>query len=151
MIAALDREHIDLVLNTQRIGRLACSEDGQAYVVPISYVYEDGYVYGHANEGQKVRMMRKNPKVCFEVDQIRDPTSWRSVVALGTFEELSSEAAVKALDLIFSRLSPLQTSETTGIGTNPRESVVHDIRLKSTKGVTFRIHLSETSGRYEHH
>ena len=151
MIAPLDREHIDIILKTQYVGRLGCSENDQAYVVPVTYVYENGFVYGHTNDGKKVRVMRKNPKVCFEVDEIRDPGNWQSVIVIGTFEELHNEEAAKALDLIFSRLAPFAVSETLGETTTSTDSISHDIRLKSTKGVTYRIRVSDLSGRYERH
>lgn len=41
---------------------------------------------------KKIEMMRKNPKVCFEVDDIKNIFSWKSVIAWGTFEEITDIA-----------------------------------------------------------
>ena len=54
---------------------------GRADVDPITYAYHDGAVYGHSTEGQKLHMMRADPYVCFEVEQIDDLANWRSVIA----------------------------------------------------------------------
>src|SRR4051812_3335629 len=88
VINELDQAHIDIILETQHIGRIACCRDNQPYVVPVTYVYKGGYVYGHTNEGEKIDIMRGNPHVCFEVDDIQDMVRWRSVIARGTYEEL---------------------------------------------------------------
>jgi hypothetical protein len=37
--------------------------------VPITYVFDGEAVYAHSADGLKIRMMRANPHVCFEVDQ----------------------------------------------------------------------------------
>ena len=150
MISSLDQDHIEIVLKTERIGHLACAADDQPYVVPITFVYEDGYVYAHTNDGMKVDFMRRNPKVCFEVDKIESMKSWRSVVAKGIYEELDGQAAAQALDLMISRLSAAPTSETLDLG-DGLGGVASQIKLKPTKGVTFRIRLLETSGLYERH
>ncbi|WP_367118911.1 pyridoxamine 5'-phosphate oxidase family protein [Mesorhizobium sp.] len=71
------------------VGRLACVRDGMPYVVPISFVYDDGHIYSFSLIGHKVWAMRGHPQVCFEVDEIRSPRSWWSVIAFGRYEELS--------------------------------------------------------------
>jgi len=68
MIGDLDKYEIEKVLRQQIIGRLACHANDKTYIVPISYAYDGIYIYGHTYEGMKIRMMRENPKVCFEVE-----------------------------------------------------------------------------------
>ena len=71
-----------------RVARLACARDGQPYVVPISCVYQDGYVYCVSTEGKKVEWMRANPLVCLEMDEVRNSQNWTSLVVDGRFEEI---------------------------------------------------------------
>lgn len=150
MIDALDDAHIDVLLTTKHLGRLGCHADGRTYVVPVTFVYENGRVYGHTNEGMKVEMLRKNPQVCLEVDDIQDMRHWRSVIAWGTFEELQGEDAAKAFDLLFTRLGPERTSETSGTWTgDAMDHVSQRIRLRAQKGVVYSIRLTEKSGRFE--
>ena len=43
-------------------------EDGLPYVVPLNYIYHDGYIIFHcALEGHKLDNIRHNPQVCFTV------------------------------------------------------------------------------------
>lgn len=48
------------------------------------------------HEGQKLHMMRANPFVCFEVEDIDDLANWHSVIAWGVFEELACEDEARA-------------------------------------------------------
>jgi nitroimidazol reductase NimA-like FMN-containing flavoprotein (pyridoxamine 5'-phosphate oxidase superfamily) len=69
------------------VGRLGCSTDGKMYIVPVTFVYDGTYIYAHSKEGLKIKMMRNNPSVCFEVDIIDNLTNWRSVILWGEYEE----------------------------------------------------------------
>jgi nitroimidazol reductase NimA-like FMN-containing flavoprotein (pyridoxamine 5'-phosphate oxidase superfamily) len=77
-------------LAAARLGRLACALENQPYIVPISFVVNDELVYSFALPGQKIDWMRRNPRVCLEVDDVRQVDQWTSVVADGRYEELSS-------------------------------------------------------------
>ena len=87
MLGELSAAQIEEVLRTEVIARIGCVSEGRVYVVPVSYVYDGTYVYGHAMDGVKLRAMRANPQVCVEVEQVDDLSNWRSVIAWGTFEE----------------------------------------------------------------
>jgi len=76
------------VLARASIGRLGCALDSQPYVVPIYLAYEPGFIYVFSTYGKKIEWMRANPKVCVEIDEIANQTSWVSVVASGLYEEL---------------------------------------------------------------
>lgn len=137
-LGTLTARQIDALLHRATIGRIGVSSDDRTYVVPITYVYDGDAVYGHTTLGQKVRMMRKNPRVGFEVDEITDMANWRSVIAHGTYEELKGDMAEAAARLISARLSPLTTSQTAGpAGARERDRIV------------FRIRVRERSGRFE--
>jgi hypothetical protein len=112
-------------------------------VVPVSYVYDGDAVYGHSADGLKVRMMRKSPDVCFEVDEIDDLANWRSVIAWGKYEELKGDVAAAAMNLLSSRLAPLTASETAGPAGRGKGHAGNGIE------VAYRIRLSERTGRFE--
>ena len=141
MLGALTPRQAEAVLRAGTVGRIGTGTNGRIYVVPITYVYDGGHVYGHSKVGQKVRMMRANPEVAFEVDEIRDMANWKSVIARGRYEELSGDLAVAAARLLEARLRPLTTSETAG-PSGPR-------RGRRTRDVSFRIRLSDVTGRFE--
>ena len=72
MLGELNDTEIRNVLSSQVLGRLACSKGNQPYIVPVTYTYDDEYIYGQSNIGKKLRILRKNPNVCFEVDTMTD-------------------------------------------------------------------------------
>ena len=81
------RESIDL-LSRARLGRFACAYEGQSYIVPMHYAYDDNYLYSSTTLGQKINWMRANPLVCVEVDELVSPQDWATVIVLGKYEEL---------------------------------------------------------------
>ncbi|TCJ19087.1 pyridoxamine 5'-phosphate oxidase family protein [Flaviaesturariibacter flavus] len=147
MLGKLNPDEIEELLRTQFVGRIGCSADGLVYIVPISYAYEDGWVYCHSAQGRKLDMMRKNPKVCFEVDDLRDMANWKSVVAQGVFEELHERAPIHhCVRVLTGRYLPVISSETMHLG---RLWPFEPDDESEIEGVFFRICLGERSGRFE--
>ena len=103
MIEELDRAQIDDLLRAQVVGRVGCHAGGLTYVVPVIYAYDGEAFYVYTVEGQKVRMMRESPGVCFEVDEYARG-SWRSAIAQGRYEELDADGAARTLALLAERL-----------------------------------------------
>lgn len=148
MLGILTNEQIDLVLLSRIIGRLGCYSDNKVYVVPVSYVYDDGCIYIRSQEGLKIQKMRSDPSVCFQVDDIENMVNWRSVIVWGKFEEIKGdEQAQRGAKMLTDRFAPLLTSESVRhpqISSNRREVVE-----KGHRAVVFRIKVTEKTGRYE--
>lgn len=143
MIAVLPDDEIERMLSQEFVGRIGCSADGRPYVVPIAYAYHGGYVYSHTTDGLKIRIMRRNPNVCFEIDRVQDETNWRSVIARGTFEELHGEAAEDAMRVILLRFLPAKIRDAAAELPARRPGVLE-------KGaVVYRIRLTERTGRFQ--
>jgi uncharacterized protein len=147
MFGILSFPEIEKLLSKQVVGRIGCCYDDKVYVVPISYFYDGQYIYCHTNEGRKIEMMRKNPKVCFQVDHLQNMANWQSAIAYGTFEELTEPLARKnALQKLHERQLPLISSETVHLSADwpfiPSE-------LNQIPGITLRIRVDEKTGRFE--
>ncbi|HET8570108.1 MAG TPA: pyridoxamine 5'-phosphate oxidase family protein [Candidatus Limnocylindria bacterium] len=142
MLGTLGASQIEDVLRAGTVGRIGVHEGGRTYVVPVSYAYDGDAVYVHSPEGQKVRMMRASPDVCFEVEEIDDLANWRTVIAWGRFEELEGDIASAAVNLLVARLAPLRSSETAGPA-GPAAGTA------GAAGVAYRIRLTERTGRFE--
>jgi len=112
MLGQLNDQEIKNLLASQVLGRMACTEGKQPYIVPVTYTYDGKYIYGQTNEGMKLNILRENPSICFEVDRMSDMNNWQSVLVFGTFEELKDENAEKARELLFGRVLSLITSST---------------------------------------
>jgi nitroimidazol reductase NimA-like FMN-containing flavoprotein (pyridoxamine 5'-phosphate oxidase superfamily) len=128
-IRELSRPEIDALLHDELVGRIGCHVDGLTYVVPVIYAYDGDAFYVASREGQKVRMMRTSPDVCFEVDRY-ERGSWRSAIVQGRFEELTGEDAVHAIELLAARFGGSGGGRAAGEGT-----------------VCFRIRVGELTGR----
>lgn len=147
MIGTLQNSEIEEMLHTHFIGRIGCHANSTTYVVPISYAYDGAYIYGHSNEGLKLEMMRANPTVCFEVDDMENMANWKSVICQGTFEELKEEKErTTGANVLLNRTLPLLTSSTVKITPHWPFGGVDSNHLK---GIIFRIALKEKSGRFE--
>ena len=70
------------------LGRLACAQGGQPYVVPVYLVLHENYLYGFSSAGRKIECMRANPLVCVEIEDLTKATEWTTLVVFGTYEEL---------------------------------------------------------------
>lgn len=147
MFGTLEQSEIEEVLRQQIVGRIGCHADGVTYIVPISYAFDGVYIYGHARDGMKITMMRKNPAVCFQVDEMKDMANWRSVVAWGEFKELSEKTdRSTALKALTRRNLPLVSSETTHLSPHwPFPAADLDM----ITDIVFRIRLTKKTGRFE--
>ena len=148
MLGELTPEQINAVLFNEVVGRIGCHGEGRTYIVPITYVFDGEAVYGHSAEGLKIRMMRANPHVCFQVDQRENLANWRSVVAWGVYEELHGKAALDVLRLLIVRLMPLVISDTLRLPENLAVSAGKPV-MDSPKSIIYRIRLIERTGRFE--
>lgn len=137
MLGDLTDQEIDALLRRQRIGRIGSTSVGHVQITPIVYGYDGEAIYGHSRFGRKILYMRGNPEVCFEVEEVVDPTSWRVVVLTGTFEELAElEARDRALRLILTQASG-----------GPRSAATHVERGDDL--IVYRIAITARSGRFE--
>jgi uncharacterized protein len=87
-INEMTQSECEAFLGGAPLGRIACSLDNQAYVVPVYFAYEPGFLYALSTFGQKIEWMRTNPKVCVQVDEITDQSQWTSVIVNGRYQEL---------------------------------------------------------------
>lgn len=134
------------VLQSCLIGRIGCYNLGKVYIVPVSYAFKKGYLYACSKEGLKVEMMRKNPKVCFQADQVDNLRNWRSIIAWGTFDEINrSQEQDKALKILSEKFHVFQTGDTL----QPVFTSPDGLQKKEKKPLLFRIKIEEISGRFE--
>jgi hypothetical protein len=147
MLGELNESQIDNLLLSQAVGRIGCTDGARPYITPVTYVFDGKDIIGQTKEGLKLKIIRKNPNVCFEVDRMTDMANWQSVMVSGTFQELKGKEADEARDYLFNHVLPLMTSSTI----HPHQ---HDVTGKvddsnRVKPVMYRIKIKEKSGRFE--
>lgn len=137
MTRALLDEEARALLCAAKVGRLGCVDNGEPYVVPINYVFEDGSVYSHSLPGRKIEALRANPRSCLQVDEIEDDFEWRSVIAYGNFEEIrvpsDRRSILGKLLARFPQLTPVESLMAQDAGAP--DSVVFRIRIDRITGV----------------
>jgi nitroimidazol reductase NimA-like FMN-containing flavoprotein (pyridoxamine 5'-phosphate oxidase superfamily) len=147
MLGELDSQKMKALLASQSLGRLACCKDRKPYIIPVTYAFDGDFIYGQSNEGMKLNMMRKNPHVCFEVDQMLNMRNWQSVIAYGTFEELTGADADAAREMLFGHVYTLATSSTVHLHEHGGTANIDD--STRVKHVMYRIKIESMTGRFE--
>lgn len=99
-----DQLTLEEILQGAIICRMAMMDGDLPYIIPFNYGYMEGCLYIHsAPDGKKIDLLRKNKRVCFEVEDTFEitkgelacdwSTRYRSVVGYGNVEILSDEAS----------------------------------------------------------
>lgn len=110
----VDKAELEAVLTKATVVQLAMVDEGRPYVVPMNFGFADGCLYLHgATEGRKVRILRRNPAVCFNLftDEAILPgpgpagcnftSRYRSITGEGLVEFLyADDARCRGLDII---------------------------------------------------
>ncbi|MBN2235426.1 MAG: pyridoxamine 5'-phosphate oxidase family protein [Opitutales bacterium] len=107
-----DQTIIGELLSSAQVCRIAMVDGAEPYVVPLNYGYEDGVIYVHsARAGRKIDILKKNPRVCFEIETTSEvirrevacdwSTKARSIVGYGNVEFVEDPADKRhGLDVI---------------------------------------------------
>jgi nitroimidazol reductase NimA-like FMN-containing flavoprotein (pyridoxamine 5'-phosphate oxidase superfamily) len=137
MMRVLQDDEARELLGTHKIGRLGCVDNGEPYVVPINYVFEDETIYSHSLPGRKIEALRAYPRSCLQVDEIENDFNWRSVIAYGTFEEIripsERRSILGKLLARFPQLTPVESVMSQDA--SAPDSVVFCIRIDRMTGV----------------
>ncbi|MEP7318352.1 MAG: pyridoxamine 5'-phosphate oxidase family protein [Panacibacter sp.] len=151
MIGKLTSGQIEEILSENIVGRIACSDGKRSYVVPVNYVYDGKFIIAHSTPGMKIEMMRKNPQVCFEVDETKSFTNWKSVIVWGEYQELTNERdRYNAMKLFVDKMMHIKISETARLYETFKPGNIKQQRMKGTiKPVIYRIVITEKTGRFE--
>lgn len=148
MLRELKDTQIETLLKDQLIGRIGCHSEGITYIVPINYVYDGINIYCHSAEGMKINIMRENPQVCFEVDNIKDITNWQSVIAWGKFEEITDITEKQnVLQKLTDRITPYMIDDSV---TREHGFVDEESDIGATvELIIYKIVVHKKTGRFE--
>ena len=130
-------EAIEL-LRRNHVGRLAFTFHDRVDIEPISYVYDDGWLYARTSPGTKLTTVHHHPWVAFEVDEIKGRNEWKSVVVRGTIYFLDPTAPGHDREAYEAALERLRSADSTVL--TDQDSAPHRRAL-------FRIHADEVTGR----
>ena len=146
MFGNLSQKGIEHVLKSQLFGRIGCHANNVTYIVPICYAYDENCIYGRTFEGMKLKMMRENPKVCFQIENLESMGKWQSVICWGEFEELTDTIKRnKGIEILQNRISAVMGDRNLRVSHHWPFSLDSD----NAEGIIFCIHISEKTGKFE--
>ena len=150
MLTELTEKECEQVLQSQHYGHLGCSDDGEPYVVPVTYLFRNGAVFGQTEEGKKIDIMRKNPRVCMQVEHIRTGFDWESVQCFGRFGEVTDAKEAHAVSLLLAEQFGDITKKERVVPVSPpiKDTNIPDSR-KMSGSVVYRITIERMTGRSE--
>jgi len=151
MIIPLEANESLQILQNNYIGRLGYIYNNRPYIVPMTYYYnqENHSLICYSAEGHKIKAMRKNNNVSFEVEEIKSVDNWKSLVIHGTYEELSGSDIRYQLHIFSLGVKKI-------IKVNERREVdfISEFSSKIYKNdlpITFLIRISEIIGKERNH
>lgn len=144
MRGVLSAEAIESLLREEVVARVAfVDRRGRPCIAPITYAYDGKALYGYSMLGSKIEGMSSHPDVCIEIDRIRNSADWWSIVLHGTFEQLSGDAAVDAVERISDRLRTVACVDGA-----PDAAAQTYVAREGGPGIAYRIRVNERHGRY---
>ena len=138
MIRMLSEESARQFLRSRHFARLACVVNGDPYVVPINYKFENDFIYCHSLPGMKIEGLRKHRRACVQVDEIRSELYWKSVLAFGNYEEVVDQKERDSIYVELLKELPMLTPVESAVAedVNAPEIIVFRIRVDRITGVS---------------
>lgn len=88
-------------MSRMHFGHIACARNNHPYVVPIHFHFDGNAAFIYTTEGKKTEIMRVNPEVCLQAEEVKSNEDWVSVLIIGDAVRLSDEKErAAALELI---------------------------------------------------
>lgn len=137
-ITEMSKSEMNELLVRVGFGHLGCTRDGHPYVVPMNYVYDRRTLYFLTTEGTKTEYMAANSEVCFQVEEISDPSHWRSVMLFGKARRVTDlddlEYATKLLTESNPSLKPAINRTDVGAWHRLNVATVYGVRPEAIYG-----------------
>jgi nitroimidazol reductase NimA-like FMN-containing flavoprotein (pyridoxamine 5'-phosphate oxidase superfamily) len=124
------------LLASQHVARLAYTHRDRVDIEPIHYTLDGDWIFGRTSMGTKLATLAHHPWCALEVDEIRGPFDWSSVVVKGTFYLLDPETSSQ--DTYARALEKVRTLLPEAFG--PDDPAPH-------RTILFGIHVNEVTGR----
>ena len=126
------------LLERHHVGRLAFTFHDRVDIEPISYWFDDGWVYARTSPGTKLTVVQHNPWVAFEVDEVESRFDWRSVVIHGTIYFLDAQGGDRDREAYAAALQLMRAVDADVL--TAADATPHRTTL-------FRIHADQIIGR----
>jgi nitroimidazol reductase NimA-like FMN-containing flavoprotein (pyridoxamine 5'-phosphate oxidase superfamily) len=103
----MEKAQIEAIIHQATVCRLGLFDGSSPYIVPLCFGYRDDALYFHTGpRSRKLDMIRRHPRVCFEMDILAGPMpaaapcdwnmDYQSVVGFGSASIVEATAAKQA-------------------------------------------------------
>jgi nitroimidazol reductase NimA-like FMN-containing flavoprotein (pyridoxamine 5'-phosphate oxidase superfamily) len=137
-IEEMNDDEIRETLKRLNYAHLACSKDDLPYVVPVHYAYDGEHIFIYTTEGKKAEMLRANPELCLQAEEVTDKENWISVIAFGRAEQLVDEdersAALDKILEVNPRLTPAVSIRWMDSWVRENVEVIYRVRPRKMTG-----------------
>jgi nitroimidazol reductase NimA-like FMN-containing flavoprotein (pyridoxamine 5'-phosphate oxidase superfamily) len=143
-------EEMKALLDRMAVGHLAVTTQDGPYAVSVNYLFAEGCIYLHSGpKGRKIEALRKDPRVCFLVDEAGPQVRWEkgcgisqiyeSVMCFGRAEFVEGqEEKRRILELMVRKFLPPDTLFPLEEG-NVADTTVIRIRVEWMTGKVNRL------------
>jgi nitroimidazol reductase NimA-like FMN-containing flavoprotein (pyridoxamine 5'-phosphate oxidase superfamily) len=125
------------LLARQGVGRLAFLAGARVDIEPLGYVLRGDWLFMRSAYGVKLEALERHPYVAFEVDEIRGPFDWESVVLHGTIYELPPNGTESDRMTFADAISALRTAMPEALTDQdpfPQRSIIYGLRIDTVSG-----------------
>ncbi|MBA3714497.1 MAG: pyridoxamine 5'-phosphate oxidase family protein [Pyrinomonadaceae bacterium] len=138
-VEEMEMQEVHALLERADYGHLGCVRDNHPYVIPIHYAYQDPDIYIFTTEGMKTQFIATNPEVCLQVEEVVDPTNWKSVIATGKAARLTDKEEMESAMQYITTANPSLTPALNKLWNDPGG--------RASNITLYRIHPDIISGR----
>ena len=138
VVRSLTTREMEAFLRRHNVGRMAFLNGRRVDIEPVSYVYSEGALYGRSAPGSRMKALAGQPWVAVEVDEIRGPFDWESVVVKGTVYVVEPGDSVALREPYEHALRILQSVMPDAF--TDRDPAPH-------RAIVLRLHIDEMEGR----
>jgi nitroimidazol reductase NimA-like FMN-containing flavoprotein (pyridoxamine 5'-phosphate oxidase superfamily) len=136
VLTSLTQRECETLLTRNLVGRIAFAVRGHVDIVPISYVFIDGWLYARADAPMRIAISR-NRWVAVEVAEVRDVRRWESVVVRGACHPVHDTGSART-DVLAARGVAMLRAKVPPIAMAEIETTV--------PSMVYRIHADHVSG-----
>jgi nitroimidazol reductase NimA-like FMN-containing flavoprotein (pyridoxamine 5'-phosphate oxidase superfamily) len=133
VVLEMTADEISQFLFCARVGRVGISLEDGPYILPVGYGYGDNKIFFHScYTGLKMEGIKKNPNVCFQVDEsLSDISMYKSVVIKGEAKVIEDEEEmVPFLQALIDKYRvPVSFDEYIGRSGRSREKEIAVVRI----------------------
>jgi nitroimidazol reductase NimA-like FMN-containing flavoprotein (pyridoxamine 5'-phosphate oxidase superfamily) len=150
VLTALTPPECTTLLAENHVGRIAFADRAHVDIVPICYVFVDGWLYARADAPMRLAI-RRNRWVAVEVAEVTDIRNWKSVVVRGACHPVRGTGSIKTdaaaaigVDLLRASVPVIATARSSTIRSTTiyRIHADHVTGLKAASGRDLRLRIS---------